>query len=192
MIALIKGAVYTKTAEYIIIEANGIGYRIFLPSTAINTIHVGDFKEIFTYLHVREDAMLLYGFLKETEKEIFIKLLGISGLGPKTALAVISNVSIDSFLKAVEQSDSDTFAKVPGIGKKTAQRIILELKGKISFEDATSDGEDSNENASVASEALLGLGYTKADIKKALSSIDTNSYSPEGIIRQALKLLAKV
>lgn len=192
MIALIKGNVLYKLPDYLIVETYGIGYRIFLPLKSLETIRVGDLLEIFTYMHVREDTMLLFGFLSVQDKEIFIKLLGISGLGPKTALAILSFFSASEFSYNLQTSNSDAFAKVPGIGKKTAQRIILELKGKIDFNEQVEDLAKNNENYSLAGQALLELGYTKADVKNTLSKIENVDAPAEDIIRAALKILAKV
>lgn len=192
MIALIKGNVLYKLSDYIIIETHGIGYRVFLPLKSLETIQSGDEVEIFTYMHVREDTMLLFGFLSLQDKEIFIKLLSISGLGPKTALAVLSYFSASDFSYNLQMGDSDAFAKVPGIGKKTAQRIILELKGKIDFDEKDEVNIQNNENYSLAGQALSELGYTKTDIKGALLKIDNVDAKAEDIIRAALKILSKV
>jgi Holliday junction DNA helicase RuvA len=192
MIALIKGNVLYKLPDYIIVETYGVGYRIFLPLKSIENIRVGDLLEVFTYMHVREDTMLLFGFLSVQDKEIFIKLLSISGLGPKTALAILSFFSASEFSYNLQTSNSDAFAKVPGIGKKTAQRIILELKGKIEFNDQVESVAKNNENYSLASLALLELGYTKSDVKNAFLKIENVDAPAEDIIRAALKILAKV
>lgn len=192
MIALLRGTILHKYQDYIIIDVSGIGYRVFMAGSSLNTITTGENQEIFTHLHIREDAMLLYGFLSETEKGIFTKLLAISGLGPKTALAVTSYLPPDAFIKAVQQGDTDTFAKVPGIGKKTAQRIILELKGKIDFDETEIPLNAKDDTFLLVSEALAGLGYSRSDIRNVLMRVDLKAASPEEIIRQALRILAKV
>jgi holliday junction DNA helicase RuvA len=192
MIALIKGNILYKFPDHLIIETNGMGYRVFMPQKSLEVIKIGDSLEVFTYMHIREDAMLLFGFLSTNDKEIFVKLLSISGLGPKTALAVLSNFSANDFMTSVQSGDSDAFAKVPGIGKKTAQRIILELKGKIDFNEVEKKDNLNNEVYSIASQGLLELGFTKSDIKNAFKQINLENPRPEDIIRVALKILAKV
>ena len=137
MYAYIKGEVARIREDSVIVDNHGIGYSILVPSTVRDSgIRVGDEIKLYTHFAVREDAMLLYGFLSEDDLELFRMLLGVSGIGPKAAVSILSGLSADTLRFAVLSNDSATIAKAPGIGRKTAQKIILELKDKVDLEDA--------------------------------------------------------
>ena len=194
MIAYIKGKLEIKSKEYIVIDVGGIGYKIFMSETAINELEKGKEVKVFTYMRVREDDVSLYGFLNNEELVTFELLLGVGGIGAKSALSILSNITPSKFALAVISNDVAILKKLPGIGAKTAQRIILELKDKMKNEDAL---ELDNTNTKVeivldnkakdASEALSVLGYTRKDIEIVLEKINTKELTVEEIIEQGLK-----
>jgi Holliday junction DNA helicase RuvA len=193
MIGRLSGILAEKNPPQILIDAQGVGYELEVPmSTFYNLPATGERVTLFTHLLVREDAHLLYGFSSEAERRAFRQLLRISGIGARTALAVLSGLSVAELAEAVTMQESGRLVKVPGIGRKTAERLLLELKGKLGDEIAT--GVTAIRTAPVAGDvlrALLGLGYSE---KEALHTV---KQLPEGLsvsdgIRQALKLLARI
>ncbi len=136
MYAYIKGTVTGLGSDSVVLDNNGIGYRISVPGTLIDELSIGDERKLYTYFSVREDAMQLFGFLREDDLEVFRLLLGVSGIGPKGALGVLGVMDADDLRLAVLSDDVAAIAKAPGIGKKTAQKVILELRDKLDLEDA--------------------------------------------------------
>lgn len=203
MLAYIKGILEIKTKGYIVVEAGGLGYKIFMPeSTIANTGNIGDKVQIYTFMRVREDDVSLYGFLTNEELRMFELLLSVSGIGAKGALGILSNITPSQFALAVISNDVAILKKVPGIGPKTAQRAILELKDKLKKEQEISiaEGEDASnieqvikedEKVSEAISALQVLGYSKREIVEALQTIEVTSLSVEDIIKKGLANLAK-
>lgn len=203
MLAYIKGILEIKTKEYIVVEAGGLGYKIFMPeSTIANTGNIGDKVQIYTFMRVREDDVSLYGFLTNEELRMFELLLSVSGIGAKGALGILSNITPSQFALAVISNDVAILKKVPGIGPKTAQRAILELKDKLKKEQEISiaEGEETSnieqvikedEKVSEAISALQVLGYSKREIVEALQTIEVTSLSVEDIIKKGLANLAK-
>lgn len=195
MIAYIKGKLTSIQDEAVIIEAGGIGYELICP----NPYHFQQFlnKErlIYTYLHVREDAQLLYGFKNEDEKNLFIKLISVSGIGPKGALGILSGADISSFVAAVESEDEKFLTTFPGVGKKTARQIILDLKGKLtaSFSitpPAESAHTNDETNLVEAKEALKALGYTEKELSAIMPALRQEGLSnTDDIVRKGLSLL---
>ena len=204
MLAYIKGILEIKTKGYIVVEAGGLGYKIFMPeSTIANTGNIGDKVQIYTFMRVREDDVSLYGFLTNEELRMFELLLSVSGIGAKGALGILSNITPSQFALAVISNDVAILKKVPGIGPKTAQRAILELKDKLKKEQEISiaEGEEASnieqivkedEKVSEAISALQVLGYSKREIVEALQNIDVASLSVEDIIKKGLSNLAKI
>ncbi|MCI8362833.1 MAG: Holliday junction branch migration protein RuvA [Clostridia bacterium] len=199
MFAYIKGSLEVKTTGYIVIDVNGVGYKIFMSETAIEKIgEIGEIVKVHTYLRVREDDMSLYGFNTNEELRMFELLLQVSGIGAKSAITILSNITPSSFALGVITNDVAKIKALPGIGPKTAQRIILELKDKIKTEEAISEDKSinineqviDNEKISEATSALQVLGYSKKEIEKAIQKID-NSLSVEEIIKIGLKNLAR-
>ena len=191
-----------KTKGYIVVETNGIGYKIFMPESTIEKLGaVGEKIKIFTFMRVREDDVSLYGFLTNEELRMFELLLSVSGIGAKGALTILSNITPSQFALAVISNDVGMLKKLPGIGPKTAQRTILELKDKLKKEQeiAVSTEEESSfqeailedEKVSEAVSALQVLGYSKREIVQALEKVDMKSLSVEDIIRKGLGNLAK-
>lgn len=203
MLAYIKGILEIKTKGYIVVEAGGLGYKIFMPeSTIANTGNIGDKVQIYTFMRVREDDVSLYGFLTNEELRMFELLLSVSGIGAKAALGILSNITPSQFALAVISNDVAILKKVPGIGSKTAQRAILELKDKLKKEQEISieEGEEvsnieqdikENEKVSEAISALQVLGYSKREIVEALQTIEVTSLSVEDIIKKGLANVAK-
>ena len=203
MIAYIKGNLEVKTNGYVVIDVNGIGYKIFMSETAINKLgQIGEIVKIHTYVRVREDDISIFGFNTNEELRMFELLLSVSGIGAKSALVILSNVSVSSFALAIINNDVNLLKKLPGIGPKTAQRVILELKDKLKKENEIVANEDrevsdtikaaiiDDEKIAEATAALKVLGYTGKEIEKALEKVDAN-LSVEDIIRKGLLNLAR-
>ncbi len=201
MYAYIKGTLEIKTADYVVIETAGIGYKIFMSQTAIDKLdEVGSKVKIHTYLRVREDDMSLYGFNTNEELRMFELLLSVSGVGAKSAIVILSNITPSSFALAVITDDVDKLKKLPGIGPKTAQRIILELKDKLkAIEDTDKSDleamlqkkESDGEKVSEAMSALQVLGYGRKEIQKVFEQFDKAELSVEDIIKKGLLYLSK-
>ena len=195
MYEYIKGIYSGMNKDYIVVENNGIGYKIHTSgSTLAQTPKVGEEIQLYLEQIVREDFIGLYGFLTTEELNMFKLLLTISGVGAKAALSLLSISNVNNLKYAILSSDEKTITRAPGIGKKMAQRIILELKDKIKPDElVTADGEiisieENTENVSEALEALIALGYTEKEAQKALGAIDKND-SLENIIKNALRFL---
>lgn len=198
MFAYIKGNLEQKTNTYVVIDVGGIGYKIFMATKAIEDLgEIGNIVKVHTHYYVREDNISLYGFNTNEELRMFELLLQVSGIGAKSAIAMLSEISPSSFALAVISDDISQLVKIPGIGKKTAARIILELKDKLKTEEAITKTEEvklsiaSEEETSEAISALQVLGYTKKEIEKVFEKIDTKNLELEEIIKQALKYLAR-
>ncbi|MCH3962881.1 MAG: Holliday junction branch migration protein RuvA [Clostridium sp.] len=182
--------------DYIIVENNGIGYRINTSgSTIANLPKIGDDIMVYVMQIVREDFIGLYGFLTKEELSMFNLLLGVNGIGARAALSLLSITSVNNLKYSIVIGDEKTIIRAPGVGKKTAQRIILELKDKMDSKEidgrdgySTFEKENSENNISEALEALVSLGYSEKEASRALHSIDRNS-SVEDIIKEALKFL---
>lgn len=197
MYAYIKGKLVMKFNNYIIIENNDIGYKIFMSESAIDGIgEVGEIIKIFTYYHVREDEISLYGFKTGEELNMFELLISVSGIGAKSAISMLSNITPSSFALAVISNDVSKLTKIPGVGPKSAQRIILELKDKLKTQDNIIKENKQIEEAviddnktSEAIQALQVLGYNRKEIEKALEKFDKDNLKVEDIIRKALASL---
>jgi Holliday junction DNA helicase RuvA len=199
MIAYIKGEIADITEDNLVLEANSIGYNIKISSgTAGMLPGIGEEVKIYTYTCVREDAFLLYGFLTKDDLDIFKKLITVNGIGPKGGLAILSVMSADSLRFAIISGDVKEISKAPGIGKKTAERVILDLRDKVSIEDTfvnkgmggelsgASSGDTSSKNEAI--EALTALGYSASEALKAVKQIAvTEDMDTEDILKLALK-----
>ena len=201
MYAYIKGKLVSKSEERIVIECNNIGYEIRVPNKIIEQLpFLNDEVKIYTYLHVREDAQLLYGFLTKEDKEIFQLLIGVSGIGPKGGLSILSVLSCDDLKFAILAGDVKTITSAPGVGAKTAQRLLIELKDKIGLEETFESklskeqellvGNSSTVVRSEAIAALVSLGYSASEAARSIQHLEIIETSTvEDIIRQALKQL---
>ena len=189
MIAFIKGTVFQTKKDSVIIENNGIGYQIFIPNP--QTLVYGNEMMIYTYQHVREDAILLFGFQSMEEHELFLRLIEVKGLGPKTAVNILGVASIQNFMDAIEKNDVAYLKSMPGIGAKTAQQIVLDLKGKlVMHENKKQIASDLNEILQDASDALLALGYKATEISRVIKEISMQEYhSVDEAMRLALAKL---
>ena len=200
MIAFVRGTAVDMTENSVIVEAGGIGYEIYMTGTDLSQIHMGEEVKIHTYFNVREDAMQLYGFRSKDDLQMFKLLLGVNGVGPKAAVGVLAGITADELRFAILSDDVKTLSKAPGIGKKTAQKLILELKDKMKLEDAfelklaheqekvvaglgeISDGRQE------AVEALIALGYSSTDALRAVRKVtDVAPDDVEGLLKAALK-----
>ena len=190
----IKGILEKKDNNFVVIESGGIGYLIYTSLSSLNSIgSLGNSVKMYTHLNVREDAMELYGFTTLEEKEMFIKLISVSGVGPKVALSILSVTSPEKFAVAVITNDVKTITKAQGVGPKMAQRVILELKDKLKNEDLdiscdVSHSSDDENAKNEAVSALVVLGYSPDMAKKAVSKTE-DGLSTEEIIKKALALL---
>lgn len=199
MYAYMKGELTEVAVDYIVIEAGGIGYRIFIPGKTFEYLpEIGEELKVYTYLHLREDVMILYGFLTKDDLELFKLLITVSGIGPKGGLAILSALDADDLRFAVLSGDSKAIAKAPGIGAKTAQRVILELKDKLSLEDAfekktehvalQKNASGTNQVKNDAVLALTALGYSSTESLKAVSKVTiTEDMDVESVLKAALK-----
>ena len=202
MISYIRGELAAVQEQKAIVEAGGIGYGIYMSQQTLSMLPaVGEEVKIHTYLNVREDAMQLYGFLTGEDLQVFRLLIGVSGIGPKAGLNILSCLSPDELRFAVLAGDVKTISSAPGIGKKTAQKMILELKDKLKLEDAFEiklahqqeeaaiDAADLRDSRQEAVEALVALGYSSADALRAVRKVpeDVPADDVEAILRAALK-----
>lgn len=204
MYSYIKGELVEIVEDLIVVEANNIGYNIHVPGQVLSYLpERGSEVKIYTYLYIREDAMMLYGFLTRDDLNVFKLLLGVSGIGPKGALAILSVMTTDDLRFAVLGDDEKTIAKAPGIGAKTAKRLILELKDKLKLEDAfesalehngesgSAPGQGTNAVKNEAVQALTALGYSSSEALKALQNVEiTDGMDVETVLKQALKQMA--
>ena len=200
MIGYIRGILEEADEQSVIIDNHGIGYRIFVPSSAFSgALPIGKEVKIYTYLSVKEDAMQLYGFLTRDDLRMFRMLLGVNGIGPKAGLGILSALTADELRFAVLADDAASIAKAPGIGKKTAQKLILELKDKLNLEDAFEQklanqaagdisAADTGSQVQEAVQALTALGYPGTDALRAVKKVEgAESMTVEEILKAALK-----
>ncbi len=191
MIGKLTGTLAAKNPPEVLMDCGGVGYEVLVPmSTFYNLPALGERVALLTHLIVREDAHLLYGFATQDERAGFKQLVKISGVGPRTALSILSGMSVADIAQAVAKQDAARLTKIPGIGKKTAERLLLELKGKLGDALATGGVSVSNDNQSDILQALVALGYSDRDAGLALKALPSDVGVSEGI-KLALKALAK-
>ncbi len=198
MIASLTGTLKRKATDHLIIDVSGVGYQVQSPlSTYYNLPEAGTEVALHIHTHVREDAIALFGFLTENEKDVFLLLLGVSGIGPKLALAILSSLSVEDIVSAIQSAEDSKLCSIPGIGKKTAARMVLELKDKIRRLSAVPQvGKTAGARAAFAEDAvsaLVNLGYKRALAEEALQSIlrKRQDLSLEALIREGLAVLTK-
>lgn len=198
MIGQLRGTLLEKQPPQLLLDINGIAYEIDAPmSTFYKLPDIGHVTTLFTHLVVREDAHLLYGFFAREERTLFRTLLKVNGVGPRLALTILSSVEPDEFVRCVMNNDSASLVKLPGIGKKTAERLIIEMRDKLSSWQQTetpnltllpgSDKTIRNQTLQDAISALISLGYKPQEASRAISKVDDGSLSSEEIIRRALR-----
>jgi Holliday junction DNA helicase RuvA len=196
MIEFIIGKIINMKNDYVVIQNNGIGYKVFTSTYTMSKLEVGKNDQIlYTQLQVREDGMFLFGFSSEEEMDMFNLLLLVSKIGPKTAIGILSVLSPTTLKISILSNNIEKLCKSPGIGKKTAERIIVELKDRIDKNAIVESDEveiiNSNNELEEGVEALISLGYSRYEIEKILRSIDTSGMSLEDIIKEGLKKLSK-
>lgn len=196
MISYIKGKLEAKNIDSVIIDVGGIGYKINMSTNSMDRLgETGAEAKVYTYMRVREDDISLFGFCTNEELKMFEQLLGVSGVGAKSALSILANISPSSFALAIITGDINTLKGLPGIGAKSAQRMILELKDKMKTQEAIETEvipvqvTAKNDKAKDAIEALQVLGYSRRDIELIMAKINTEELSVEEIIKQGLKYL---
>ena len=201
MVSYICGELVAVEKEKVIIDVGGVGYGIFMPESAMGLLpQMGNEVKLYTYLNVREDAMQLFGFLTHDDLEIFKLLIGVSGIGPKGGLSILSKLTADDLRFAIMSGDSKAISAAPGIGKKTAEKVIIELKDKLDIEQILnpSDSEtksaikmdsSANEVQSEAVQALVALGYGSTESLKAVNKVNSGNMTVEEVLKQALKNL---
>lgn len=195
MFSYIKGEVKIKANNFIAIDVNNIGFKIFMTEKEIQQIEIGDIVKVYTYMRVKEDDISLFGFLSNDELTMFELLISVGGIGAKSATQILSNIEPTDFALSVITEDVSKLKKLPGIGAKTAQRIILELKDKIKTNEAITNEESetraiSSQNVQDAIDALQVLGYNRKSIQMAFEKIVSNDKSVEELIKEGLKELA--
>ncbi|MFN5099771.1 MAG: Holliday junction branch migration protein RuvA [Burkholderiaceae bacterium] len=190
MIGRLSGLLLDKNPAQLIVDCNGVGYEVSVPmSTFYHLPGTGERVTLLTHMVVREDAQLLYGFGTAQERELFRELIKISGIGARTGLAILSGMSVNDLAQAVTLQDVGRLTKIPGIGKKTAERLLLELKGKLGADIGTAANGDNGSSNDILS-ALLALGYSEKEALLAIKQVPAGSSVSDGI-RQALKALSK-
>lgn len=201
MISYIRGEMAAVEKEKIIVDVGGIGYGIFMPEASMGHLpQIGNEVKVHTYLNVREDAMQLFGFLTRDDLEIFKLLIGVSGIGPKGGLSILSKLTADDLRFAVLSGDAKAISSAPGIGKKTAEKVIIELKDKLDVEEmlsrptddmenTTSIDSSTNEIQTEAVQALIALGYGSTESLKAVKKVNLENMTVEEVLKQALKNL---
>ena len=198
MIAYVRGKVLTVTEETAVVDVNGLGYELYCSGSALNKCIVGSYVELYTYLQVREDGICLFGFASPKEKDVFLKVVSVQGVGPKLGIAILTGLSADDFTQAVLTADVKRLSAVKGLGKKTAEKIVLELHGKISaLEVMSASGDDAvatptpatlSKDDEEAVGALMGLGFTKNESVQAVKRARENgAITTEEIIKKALQ-----
>ena len=199
MIGFLRGQVAALKADYCLLDVNGVGYRVFVAGSTRNKLRLKDEAQLFTYMNVYQDGITLYGFASEEEYDIFQLLIGVSGIGPKVALGILSAITVESLCKAIQNKQATVLTKLPGIGKKSAERLILELKDKVAFAAADDveeiltldlEGPTGYDMMSEAQAALVALGYSQAEIAPVLKKA-TKCKTTEEVIKLALKQLNK-
>ncbi len=204
MISYIRGSLAAMEEDRVIVDVGGVGFGVFMPVQSMERLpSVGNEVKLYTYLNVKEDAMQLFGFLSRDDLHVFKLLLGVSGIGPKGGQSILSALSADDLRFAVMSGDVKAIAKAPGIGKKTAEKLIVELRDKLSIEDTlehVARGEDAalsgqgapaTKTQSEAVQALTALGYGSTEALKAVKQVElTEDASVEDVLKQALKYMA--
>ncbi|KPX83738.1 Holliday junction branch migration protein RuvA [Pseudomonas meliae] len=199
MIGRLRGSLAEKQPPHLVLDVNGVGYELEVPMTTLYRLpHVGETVTLHTHLVVREDAHLLYGFYEKRERELFRELIRLNGVGPKLALALMSGLEVDELVRCVQAQDTSALTRIPGVGKKTAERLLVELKDRFKAWESlpgtftlVSNGPNQAEPVASAESdavsALISLGYKPQEASKAVSAIKEKDLSSAYLIRRALK-----
>lgn len=196
MIGYLRGKVMFLYTDYVLLNVHGVGYRVFIANSTRQKLRLHEEASLFVYTSVREDAIILYGFASQEEYDLFLLLISVSGIGPKVALGILSSITVEGLCRAIQNKQASILTKLPGIGKKSAERLILELKDKVSFAPEEeelltieNDVEVGDDKIAEATAALQALGYTQAEITPVISK--TAKYkTTEEIIKASLKALS--
>lgn len=197
MIGYLHGRVIALHTDHCLLDVHGVGYRVFVAGSTRTKLRLKEEASLFVYTSVREDAIVLYGFAAEEEYDLFLQLIGVSGIGPKVALGILSAITVEGLCRAIQNKQASVLTKLPGIGKKSAERLILELKDKVAFRGSAeeelltieNDEEVGDDAASEAMAALQSLGYTPSEIAPVIRK--TAKYkTTEAIIKASLKELS--
>lgn len=196
MIGYLRGEVIYLYTDYVLLDVHGVGYRVFIANSTRQKLRLHEEASLFVYTSVREDAIILYGFASQEEYDLFLLLISVSGIGPKVALGILSSITVEGLCRAIQNKQASILTKLPGIGKKSAERLILELKDKVSFAPEEeelltieNDVEVGDDKIAEATAALQALGYTQAEITPVISK--TAKYkTTEEIIKASLKALS--
>jgi Holliday junction DNA helicase RuvA len=196
MIGSLNGLIISKRPSEVLLEVNGIGYEVYIPlSTSFKLPSVDQTVQLLPHLIVREAQHTLYGFITEDERKLFRALIKISGVGAKLALTILSGINVEGFIRSVQMQDVDTLVHLPGIGKKTAERLLVEMKDKVGQmgDIALNDAIESKDLRIIqeAHNALTSLGYKSVEARKILDGIDSNGLTVEALLKQALQSLNK-
>jgi len=188
MIAAVSGAVIARRGDHVVVDAGGVGYRLAVSAETLRTVPaVGETVSLHAHLIARDDALALYGFATEDERELFLALISVSGVGPKVAMAALSGGSSGELMRALAAGDAKRFQAVPGIGKRTAERIIVELREKVAgeLEEGAAPVAVEDDARAEAREGLIGLGYTPVEVERLLAA--ASGESAEDLIASALR-----
>lgn len=199
MIARLNGKIVYKSLDHLIVDVGGVGYRLMISLSTYYALPEKENVPFFVYTSVKEDAIHLYGFLDSLEKDFFVLLISVSGIGPRLALNILSNIAAGELGNAIEEGNSDRLTAIPGIGKKTAERLLLELREKVRrlqiaqpTNNSRKESFSSSRTLEDAISALMNLGYKEQQAKKALKAIETTeTTSVEYLLKSALKILAQ-
>lgn len=195
MIGYIKGQVTHLFSDFCFVDVQGVGYRLFIPNSTRQKLSIGMSAILYTHLNVREDALLLYGFITQEEYDLFLQLISITGIGPRVGLGILSAVNPEGFRLAINQKNVSVLTKIPGIGKKTAERLILELQDKLGdsgqteaiADSAIGTGTTGNDVQAQALQALVALGYNQGEIAPIMRKAGSDVKSVEDLIKLALR-----
>mgnify|MGYP002700111631 FL=1 len=200
MIGFIRGLIFEKQAPHVVLDVNGVGYNVETPmSSFFNLPAVGEQVQLRTHLVVREDAHILYGFLSEQERALFRSLIKVNGVGPKVALGILSGMSVDDFCASIQDSNIAALVRLPGIGKKTAERLVIDMRDRLPEQVANGSMGASNDSALMATispleeavSALVALGYKQQDADKRVRAVAKDGANSEQLIRAALQSALK-
>ena len=187
MIGHIEGKLLFKGERHVVLDVGGVGYKIFVAAGTRKNLELEKNAKLWTHLHVKENALELYGFLHQAELEFFESLILISGIGPKSALGVLSLAPVDALKRAISSGDTSYLTKVSGIGRKTAEKIVLELKDKLGFGKTGFGGEGMKEDSDIL-DALVSLGYSQRDAREMIQKIPADMKGREKRLKEALKI----
>jgi len=193
MIAYLKGQVIQVDPEFVVLDVQGVGYEVFCSSNTVDRLQIESSAHLFIYTHVREDAFTLYGFYSKQEKDLFLSLIKVNGVGPKLAIKILSGTSIENFFVMIREGDIQGLSKLPKVGKKTAEQLVLTLKGKLDFATVGNQEGSSKMDSSHRQifSALVNLGFKEVDVQKVVQELTPETSFEEGV-RKGLSTLSSL